>query len=340
MNLDKKIIEGKGVFLFTDPAGANSIFAIIDFLISINKVYKKDFIIFTNDRSNFDEKYIDSVERIKFKNKICSNILNKFKPDYIFSATSNNNFEHLWRKFFFKKIKIYSFIDHWGNYLNRFRFNKEICFGDEIWVIDDLAKKEAIEEGIPESILNIKGNPYYEKVKSFSPKISKNNFFKKYKFDINKKVILFISDDIKSNFDIDEFGNCILGYDEFTILKNILDTLKTISIDNEFFAFDYQLIIKIHPKANQNKFDSLIKNYSFMKIFTIKSCNSLSLNYYSDCVLGMFSNMVIESFLMNKKLLRVQIGQLGNDLLKLKEIKDNVVVNEGDLLKKIKIVIN
>ena len=39
MNLDKKIIQGKGVFVFSDPAGSNSVFAIVDFLISLNKIY-------------------------------------------------------------------------------------------------------------------------------------------------------------------------------------------------------------------------------------------------------------------------------------------------------------
>ena len=49
MNLDSLILRGKGVFVFSDPAGANSILAIIDFLISVNKVCSRDFLVFTKN---------------------------------------------------------------------------------------------------------------------------------------------------------------------------------------------------------------------------------------------------------------------------------------------------
>ena len=55
-----------------------------------------------------------------------------------------------------------------------------------------------------------------------------------------------------------------------------------------------------------------------LKTIVVKDCDSLSINYFSDYIIGMFSNMVIESYLM-KKVLRVQIGQIGNDLMKFKK---------------------
>ena len=340
MNLDKKIIQGKGVFVLSDPAGSNSIFAIVDFLISINKVYKKDFIIFTNDTGVFEEKYIDLVEIIKFKNIICSNVLNKFKPDYIFSATSNNNFEHLWRKFFLEKVKIYSFIDHWSNYYKRFHFDNEVVFGDEIWVINKIAKTEAIEEGLPAVKLKIKGNPYYEKVKKYIPKIQRNTFIESINLSVKKKTILFISDDIKLNYDENHLGDCILGYDEYSVLRDVLESLKKLELDNNFNSSFFQFVIKIHPKASISKFDNLKKDFNFFKIKIIKDINSLTLNYYSDYSIGMFSNMVIESHLMNKKLLRVQTGQAFEDIMKLNPLKNNVITNKNELYQKLLIFLN
>lgn len=52
---------------------------------------------------------------------------------------------------------------------------------------------------------------------------------------------------------------------------------------------------------------------------------------YSDFVLGMFSNMVIESFLIDKRVLRVQIGQIGDGLLKFNEIDPSLVEKYGEL---------
>ncbi|MEE3035079.1 MAG: hypothetical protein VX325_04460 [Bacteroidota bacterium] len=338
MNLDKKIFESKAIFVFSDPAGANVVFSLIDNLISAQKVYKKDFLIFTDKHNSFEEKYNSFVQRINFSEKKAYNIFNSFKPNYIFCGTSINNFEHQWRKFYLNKIKVYSFIDHWTNYYKRFSFNNEVCFGDEIWVLDDLARKEAISEGIPEGIIKITGNPYYEKVKLFSPDISKREFFNKLNLNEKKKTILFISDDIKLNFGKDNYGNCILGYDEYSILEEILFCFETLKIKGKIKFSDYQLVIKIHPQAEVNKFNHILHDIISDKIETkvIKFCDSLMLNYFSDYVVGMFSNMVIESYLMQKKLLRVQIGQIGQDLIKMRILKNKVIVKRQDLYKKMK----
>lgn len=335
MRLDKKITEGKGVFVFSDPAGSNTVFAIIDFLISIGKVYAKDFLIFTNAAGFFEKKYTDIVERIDFNYEFCVNIQKTFNPGYIFSTTSHNNFEHLWRKHFFGKVKIYSFIDHWSNYYNRFYFDNEVVYGDEIWVINEIAKTEAVEEGIPASILKIVGNPYYEKVKKYKPKVPHNCFVESINLSVAKKIILFISDDIELNYGSNHLGDCILGYDEYSVLRDVLESLKKLELDDSFYSSFFQLVIKIHPKASVGKFDNLIKEFNFFKIKVVKDVDALTLNYYSDYCIGMFSNMVIESFLLNKKLLRVQTGQVFEDIMKLTPLKNKVVTDKNDLPKKL-----
>ena len=330
MNLDKVILQGKGVFVFSDPAGANSVFAIIDFLISLNKIYERDFLIFTNKIGVFEEKYSDIVERIDFRDETCINVQKTFNPDYIFSATSNNNFEHLWRKFFSEKIKIYSFIDHWCNYFKRFHFDNEVVFGNVIFVINEIAKEEAIKEGVPEEVLRILENPYYEKVRGFKPSVRKLEFLKLNKLSETKSKVLFISDYISTNHKKDKNGNCELGYDEYTVLSDLLVCFN--SIESTLIS-TLQLVIKIHPKAPLNKFESLINNFNItdLDIIIIRDCKALEINYYSDYVIGMFSNMVIESYLLNKKLLRVQTGQLGQDLIKLEPIMNDVIIDKSEL---------
>ena len=340
MNLDKKIIMGRGIFVFSDPAGSNTVFAIIDYLISLNKTYHKDFLVFTNEFGSFEEKYSKIVKRIVFSNELCSKIEKEFRPDFIFSATSLNNFEHLWRIYFFKKIKIYSFVDHWCNYYKRFFFNDQLCFGDEVWVIDKIAAQAAIQDKIPKNLIRTKGNPYYEKVKNFKPIVLKKSFFLQYNLDEDKIIILFISDDIKDNFDVDQNGNCILGFDEYSVLTDVLETLNNLSLNNKLNLSDYQFVVKIHPKANFKKFDRLIKKFDLLEIKIIKNCDSLTINYYSNYIFGMFSNMVIESFLMKKNLLRVQTGQLVSDLINIKGIKDQVVKDINKLYSEMNIFLN
>lgn len=340
MNLDNIIPEGKGIYVFSDPAGANSVLAIVDRLISLGHLPKKDFLVFTNSmKSNLDE-YKGILDVSRSNESDFADVIKSFDPTYIFSGTSQNDFEHLWRKVAINEnIKVISFIDHWTSYIERFSFNNEIIFGNEIWVIDDIAKNEAVLAGIPENLLIISGNPYYDKVKEFKPLIEKDFFYISNKLSSTKSKVLYISDYLSTNYNYNNEGVCELGYDEYSVF---LDLLFCLNSYESSFTSKFQVIIKIHPKAPLNKFDLLLKKYNIknLDIIVLRDCDSLTLNYYSDYVVGMHSNMVIESFLLGKKLLRVQTGQLSQDLIKLSPLRNNVITEKNKLSYKLKKFLN
>jgi hypothetical protein len=325
-------LEGNGIFVFCDPAGANSVLALIDNLMDKGKQEGIDFLVFTNLLGVFPKSYEGVVRRIEFCNQSVAEIIDDFQPNFIFSATSLESYEHDWRKVALQKnVKTIAFIDHWTSYLKRFSFNDEIVFANEIWVINEIAKIEAMEAGIPEKLLVNSGNPYYEKVKAFRPTQSKESFFSSLSIDSTKKTILFISDDIKKSVAVDKAGNSILGFDEFTVFKDILISLG--ELEDRINFSNYQLLIKLHPRAKENKFDELISKYapSHLSIHCIQRCDPLTINYYSDYMLGMFSNMVIESMLMNKKGLRIQTGMIIKDLMKYNEHPFQLITNKDNL---------
>lgn len=327
-------LQGKGVFVFSDPAGANSILALIDNITKCGGKNNEDFMVFTNSVGVFPNKYSNLVKIRDFNIKVYSKILAKFKPDYVFTATSNNSYEHNIRLLSQQKgIRTIAFIDHWTNYLERLRFNNKTLFPDEIWVINNIAKKEAIKVGLPEDKIFISGNPYYEKIRKFTPEIKKINFFKKENLPLNKKVILFISDNIKEAFPKNENSECALGFDEFTVLSDILNSFCQIYNKGLIDFSKYLFLIKIHPRGKINQFNSLIKNrkYKFLNIEVRKKIDPLTITYYSDYILGMFSNMVIEASLMGKKVLRVQTGQIGEDLLKFDEVRCEIVTKKNKI---------
>ena len=331
MNLDNTIPEGKGIYVFSDPAGANSVLAIVDKLILLGQLPRKDFLVFTNSiKTNFDE--YKSILDVSLSNESdFVDVIKSFNPTYIFSGTSLNDFEHLWRKAAIQEnVKVISFIDHWTSYVERFSFNNEIIFGDQILVINKVAKYEAVLAGIPEKIINILENPYYEKVKKFKPIIDKKLFFKSNNLNPTKLIVLYISDYLSTNYAKNVDGLCELGYDEYTVFSDLMDCLS--SYDNNFIS-KFQFVIKIHPKAPIDKFNFILKKYNVknLDIITLRDCDSLTVNYYSDYVIGMHSNMVIESFLLGKRLLRVQTGQLFKDLIKLSPLSNNVITNKKNL---------
>lgn len=332
MNLNKIVKGSRGLFCFSDPAGANFVFSILDSFL--NRENRTNFMVITNKAGVFEAKYKSITGIIEFNDKIGEKILSDFNPDYIFCATSNNNFEHKIRTFFSGKVIVYSFIDHWCNYLNRFTFNNATCLGDIIFVIDEVAKKEAIKDGIPEIILRVLRNPYYEKVENFVPKISKRQFLEQIKLDSNKLIILFVSDGIRDNFKRTDDKNRGIGYDEYSVLIDLLTSLDKIDVS---ILMKFQLVIKIHPKSLRNKFDAIINHFGTknIDILLVKDYDALTISYYSDYVIGMFSNMVIEAFLLNKKLMRIQIGQIGEDIMKFEFLRNQVIITKEKLDEKL-----
>ena len=308
-------LKGKGIFIFSDPAGANAVLALVQQLFNANK-QEDTHLIFTNSNGVVPNNINSKVERLDFDTNKVEEIIFKFKPDYIFTGTSTNDYDHCWRELgLILKIKTIAFIDHWTNYRERFYFNNKLILPDKIWVINKIAKQEAIEAGLPADRIDVSGNPYYETVRNYKPEISKPVFFKSLGLNESKRTILFISDDIKRSFPQDEQGNSILGFDEYTTLKDIFTSLNSLSEEIDFKH--YQLLIKLHPRAVDGKFDRLINEYvpKNLAIKCFRDCDPLAINYYSDFVLGMFSNMVIESLLMEKPSIRIELDQK-YDLLK------------------------
>lgn len=314
-------LNGKGIFVFSDPAGANSVLTLIMQLKKAG-LSDKDYLVFTDSRGVYNTDLNINVNVFDFNIQKSNDILLAFQPKYLFSATSSNNYEHKWRKLALSlSIRTIGFIDHWTNYYKRFIFNNEVVIPDEIWVLDKTAKKEAIIEGLPKEKILISGNPYYEFVKNFKPKVKKKQYLLNIGVntqDLEKRIILFISDDIRRSFSKDTENISVLGYDEYTVLSDILNAFVNMEREKIINWSNFLFIIKLHPRSEISKFDKILKQLTpkGLNVFCIKDCDALTLNYYSDYVLGMFSNMVIESLLMDKKVLRVQTGQKTKDILK------------------------
>ena len=328
-------LKGKGFFAFSDPGGANPILAIIDEMVKCDRQNDKDFMVFTNSTGVFPEEYNAIVRINDFSCNVYSEIMSEFKPDYVFTATSNNDYEHNIRLVSNQKgLRTLAFVDHWTKYIERFTFDNKTLFPDEIWVINDVAKIAAIEAGLPKNKIFISGNPYYDKIRQFVPKNDRAMFLKEHDIPVDKKIIMFISDDIRNSVPKNENAIDILGYDEYTVLSDLLDSFYEIHRKGLIDFSEYILLIKLHPRGKINKFNSIIKNtkYDFLNILVKKDIHPLTINYYSDYILGMYSNMVIESLLMGKKVLRVQTGQAGEDLMKFDKVKCKLVKHDATLL--------
>ena len=87
-----KIEYSKIFFVFSDVAGANAILSIVDNLVKKGKVQQKDFFVF----SDINRKYVLDYKINIVQNDFVTigNLVDKFKPQFLFSATSFHNYEH------------------------------------------------------------------------------------------------------------------------------------------------------------------------------------------------------------------------------------------------------
>jgi hypothetical protein len=321
---------------YSDPAGLNIICAFIDKFIKAKKEPNLDFKVFTNKEGIIDKKYSSYIKVINSSLKFIEMEIDEFLPDKIFTATSVNNFEHLWRiSSKKKKIRVESFVDHWTGIKKRFSFSNKIVYPDVIFLINNEAKKIAISEGVPEEIILIKDNPYYGKVKNFKPNITRLSFFKDINVKPEKKLILYISDRIRYSPIFSD-----LGFDELSIFENLLKSLYLIQNKKNDHLNGFTLMVKLHPRENEKKYLPYIRNNGNINIKLVKYCDPLVVNYFSDLVIGSFSNMVIESHLLKRPLLRVQIGIKAEDPLKYFELKDKFISSQRELNLRLKSIIS
>jgi hypothetical protein len=314
----------KILFFSRDPGGCNCLVPIIN---NISKD-KYDIFIFGKDSALnvYIKNNIIGKNIINFLKEVNEEEIKKFlkniNPDLIITGTSAGD---VVEKEIFKiskelKIKSYALIDHWLNYKNRFELDGKFYFPSKIIVIDEYAKNEAIKQGIDKNIIFPLGQPYFETVKKNLEKI-KYSDIKKIRLSLgiekDEKLILFASEpfsELYRNY----------HYNEITILDKLIKTLAY------FKDKKLKILIRPHPKELIEKFDKYRDNKNII-IDTL--LNSQEAIMSCDLICGMQSMLLIESFIVNKPIISIQIG-INEDqddfiLTKLKLIK--TVYNDNQL---------
>lgn len=220
-------------------------------------------------------------------------LINNIKPDFIITGTSTSCLtEKKLRKSAHKnKIQSMAILDHWVNY-NRFtpyscaelRENKkydELEFLPDYYVVmDEFAKQETIKEHIPAKIIYPLGNPHFEAIKNEFDKIDSSNLRKELIGDKNRLVVW------GSEPYIEDYGHGM----ELESLKDLVDIIHE----------DWQLVIKPHPRENEDKF----KEFKNIKI--ARNVNSREIIKAADLVMSMTSMFLIEAIIAGKPALSYQ----------------------------------
>lgn len=193
-------------------------------------------------------------------------------------------------------IKTVAVLDEWYNYRIRFTDErKELAYlPDCLAVMDHVAVREAVEEGIPEEILSITGSPALTQLYNrFSAALSNAPQYpaiiSPYK---NHLKVLFISEEQKADYGSEptKLGK-YLGYDEEIVLHDLLDIITDTGKETV-------LIEKLHPSSKRQEGLKELRHGTVL--LTIKNHDLLPLVWYCDIVVGMKSIALLESAMLNK----------------------------------------
>ena len=309
-------IKNEVLFGSSLESSSNYIYQIIKSNRSLN--YK----LFTSGVGSnlFNEKKI-KIDHADLNLKDLKEQLIDFNPKLIFVVPQYNN--SLEKKLMLLgnllKFTVLSAIDHWFPILERFEYTylyrnrllKKKLISDFI-IVNDKSIKKKLSIRFNKKIIKVFGNPILENRWS---NINKRILKKKFKSRIftNRKTILFISEPLT---DINKIYKKIInyGFNEFEVLRDLIDISKN----------NFNIIIKLHPSENKNKYIKFEKKYDFLSLIHRENIDDVILN--CEKIVGMGSLLLIESGLIRRDILSYRPKEInsfiGNNKKITKLIKD------------------
>lgn len=179
-----------------------------------------------------------------------------------------------------------SILDYWSNYRMRFRCGNsdEYIFPTRLFVMDEIAYKESIADGIDKDILEVTGSPGLDKYVLL---------MESREGEATKKIgdILFLSAPM-----LELYGDS-LGYTEQSAFEEVLEVCDALGRD---------VRIKLHPKDN----DAMRNRYSYLEVGGTIEDVVPGFNV----VIGMATMGLLHTYLLGVPIISYEPGLIGNDM--------------------------
>jgi len=264
-------------------------------------------------------------------------LIERHSPDFVItSATSlpskDMSEKHLWRIAANRRIPSLAFIDQWQNYAMRFsgpRPEEKLAYMPSfINCLNEIGRMEMISKGFDAARLLAFGHPYLTYVKAAAVSLKPQELKRSLDIKDNQMVVLFVSEAIKENY-----GN-ERGYDQYEALELLLISLGRASKPST-------CIIKLHPKDDKSKLYRVTHKFPDQRMILIENeLDSLECLVMSDVVYGMTSIMLIEGYILGKKVVSLQPNVCGEDPLVLSRLKMIPVVTSPAMMDDLRFVQN
>ena len=330
-----------------DPGGANCVIPLVEPLK--NKGYRVR--LFGKDTAlqKYAERtvrdYFDITEYLQdFAQSTFLAFLQKERPDFIITGTSADDLteKYIWKAAERLGIPSFAILDQWLNYGIRFSpygvselteydiDKKHPYLPTRIMVMDEYARDEMINEGIPRSKILVGGQPHFEFLIQQKDSDGGRRLRSNLGIAESDMVITYASEPISRTYKETDQSEHYWGYTERTIFSDILKALKNISPETEKKLW---MIVRPHPKEDPASFADINNpRNGNITIVVDRESTPWDLINASQLICGMSSMFLIEAVLFQKPVLSVQIGLKRQDpfILSRRDIVKSII--DGDTL--------
>jgi len=317
-------MKRRRILIFSrDPGGTNAIMPLIEPLRALGNevsVYGKDAALSIYRKQNIDCSDIcDTIP--SGTQEETDEFVRKTRPDLIVTGTSSEDFteRHLWKAAERAEITSFAVLDQWTNYRLRLisegsdpmneRATSELIVPSFLFIMDEFARKEMCALGIDREKLVVSGQPFFDYIRKTGDKFTTQeieNLRRELTGTEDGHVFVFASQPIASVYRKNGMAEDYWGYTENTVLKSVVKCLSKLT---EEMATKVTLVLRLHPKDESNVHqDALATCPNSIKLVLDRETDSSLLLKAADLIIGMFSMLLLEAAILERRFISVQIG--------------------------------
>ncbi|HMQ67454.1 MAG TPA: hypothetical protein PKC58_00590 [Ignavibacteria bacterium] len=302
-------MKKKILLAFDDPGGGLAVSSILD---TLYKDVNPELIIYAGrlsrrflnkeEKENFETREIDSF----INREDAEKIIRKERPDIIITGTGGGNAEQELRNAAFRNnIKSIVILDFWKDYSRRWKYSEYTVSGmkDIICVMDELTKKEMLDENFKEENIIVTGHPYLDKI------FGSYQGIKNADIELSGSLkILFLSQPLE-----------IIGVKSYEIhpLDIFLKAIEHITVK---FNNIISVKIKLHPSEKKSdEIINILKKYDKENpdvAFAQEDITLEELIENSDLVAGYNTIALFEAKAAGRRAISLKVADLNNSLSK------------------------
>ena len=309
-------MKKKIVIACNDPGGTMAVMPVIKSLLKQKDIsiviYGGAYASSVFKKENIPCRRLPIIDIGRQKLPVVENILKRERPDLVFASTSfgkvvDNAFLYAAVR---QDIPTFALIDQWCNYSARFKvYSGTRVLPDYIGIMDRVALSDMLKEGFPRNRLIVTGQPYFDSLaadKSAYNKESRKVFRRSHGAAIHDVLVVFAAEPFKKG-DLK-----IIGYTDIRIIEKLVESLEAAAAG---LHKKIRLIIKLHPRDKRPISMFPLRGSPRVSVEAAHSGNARDYILNADIVTGMASIFLIESCLLQKPTLSIQIGLKSPDAL-------------------------